>query len=296
MSATARLPVAARIQVKDRVTISLSLVFLLSAAFYILTAATSVPLSLHGGQADPYNQLANAFLHLRLSVGHPPVALEDLPEPYNPAQNLPYQQAIHDFVLYHGKLFLTWGPAPVIVLLVPMHILGFEPTPSVTVSLFAIAGLGFALATLRVILRQVGETPLWMCVVAAATLALSSAIPFILRLPDVYEEEIAGGYCFAMAAIFLAITALANRRASLSWLALTSLCVGLAAGARPNLIFIGVLLVLVYTSLQIDQATARSAAGACDPHRSVRSAAARIQPGALRRRPGKRSQVSTGWH
>jgi hypothetical protein len=241
----------------DRVRVALCVVFVLAASFYVWTAATTLPLALTGGHADAYNQLANAFLHLRLSVGRAPARLLALSEPYNPAKNIGLQRlgsvlqiGIHDFVLYRGKLFIAWGPAPVVVLLVPLHLLGFEPTASVTVSIFAIGGLGFALATLRVVLRQMGELPLWMCVLSAFTLALASAVPFILRRPAVYEEEICAGYCFAMAGIWLAISTLAVRRASLPRLALMSLCIGLAIGSRPTLAFTGVLLVLVYISLR----------------------------------------------
>jgi hypothetical protein len=250
-------PASVRVLTVNRVDVSLGVVFLLASVFYVWTAGTTLPLALSGGQADAYNQLAHAFLHFRLSVGHPPAGLLNLPEPYNPAENAPFQGVIgplqlgiHDFALYHGNLFLTWGPAPAIVLLVPLHLLGFDPTSSFTVCFFAIVGLGFALATLRVVLQQIGDVPVWMCVLAALTLALSSAVPFILRRPAVYEESICGGYCFAMAGIWLAISTLANRRASLSRLALMSLCIGLAVGSRPNLIFIAVVLVLVYVSLR----------------------------------------------
>jgi hypothetical protein len=235
------------------VNLALCAVFLSAGAFYLWTAGTTYLLSLTGASTDPYNELANAFIHFHLSVGAAPRALLNLPEPYNPEQNAPFQSfhgGIHDFALYRGHLFLTWGPAPVIVLLVPLHLLGLEPTASVTVTFFTTIGLGFALATLRVVLRKIGEAPLWMCVLAALALALASAVPFILRRPAVYEEAIAGGYCFAMACIWLAISALARRRASLKRLILMSLCIGLAIASRPNLALIAVVLVPVYLSLR----------------------------------------------
>ena len=234
--------------------------FLLASAFYLWTAATTFPLALNGAQTDPYNQLANAFLHFHLSVGRAPAGLVQLPEPYNPEQNTIFQGfngGIHDFALYHGSLFLTWGPTPAVAFLIPLHLLGLEPSSSVTASFFAIVGLGFALATLRVIVRQIGDVPVWMCVLAAFTLAFASAIPFILRRPAVYEEEIAAGYCFTMAGVWLAISAVAARRASLSRLALMSLCVGLATAARPTLVVSAAVLVPVYLSLRATQSRRR---------------------------------------
>jgi hypothetical protein len=234
----------------DRTSLALFAVFVLVAALYLWIADTTLPLALNGAQTDPYNQLANAFLHFHLSVARAPAALLKLREPYNPALNSLLQQGIHDYVLYRGKLFLTWGPAPVVVLLIPLHLLGFAPTSSVTVSLFSIVGLGFALAALRMVIRQIGSVSTWMCVLAALTLALSSVVPFILRRPEIYEEAISGGYCFAMAGIWLAISALVTRRASLTRLVLMSLCVGLATASRPSLAVTAVVLTPVYLSLR----------------------------------------------
>jgi len=235
----------------DRVSQALFVVFLLAAAAYLWAGGRTQPLALHGGASDPYNQLANAFLHLRTSVGRAPAELLSLPEPYNPIQNWPIQEhfSIHDFALYHGRLYITWGPAQAIVLLVPLHLLGFEPTSGLTTVLFAIAGLGFALAALRVMLRQIGEPATWMCVLAALALALSSVVPFGVRRPSIYEEAITGGYCFAMAGIWLAFSAMVDRRASPRRLALMSLCFGLAA-SRPSLALAGLVLVPVYMSLR----------------------------------------------
>jgi hypothetical protein len=252
-----RLPDRVRAVAADRVNLALGAVFVAGAVFYLWTAGTSYTLELNGSQTDPYNLLANAFLHLHLSVGRPPAGLLKLPEPYNPVANSAFQlhpRNIHDFALYHGKLYLTWGPTPVLVLLVPLHLVGLEPSTSLTAAIFAIVGLGFALAVLRVVLRQLGTAPLWMCALAAFTLALSSVVPFLLRRPEVYEEAIASGFCFAMAGIWLAVSALLERRASLPRLVLMSLCFGLAVGARPTLAPAALVLVPVYLSFRATRA------------------------------------------
>jgi hypothetical protein len=235
---------------QDRLNLSLALIFLTGAAFYLWTAATSYPLSLTGGQADAYNELAKAFLHLHLAVAEAPAGLSHLADPYDPAQNMAYQGAFHDLALYHGRLYVTWGPAPVVVLLVPLHLLGLAPSSSLTVALFAIAGLAFALGTLRVILGVLDRVPLWMGILAAAALVCCTTMPFLLRRPLVYEEAIAGGFCFAMAGLLIAVRTIAQRRASLWLLGLMSLCFGLAAGSRPPLAAIALLLVPVFLALR----------------------------------------------
>jgi hypothetical protein len=241
-------------------SLALGVVFVLAAAFYLWTAATSTPLTFDNGGVDRYNLLANAFLHLRLSIGQAPAALLHLSEPFNPAQNAPIVDGgvndatnLHDDLLSGGNLYFIWGPAPALVFLAPLHLLGLEPSASVTVACFAIAGLGFALGALRVLLRQTGVTSLWICVLAGAALALCSTLPFLLRTPSVTEDTIAGGFCFTMAGVWLAASALADRGASPRRLALMSLCFGLAAGSRPPLALVAVVLVPVYLSLRSTQ-------------------------------------------
>jgi hypothetical protein len=244
----------------DRVSVALVVVFVPAAAFYVWTAATSVPLSLHAGETDRYNLLATAFLHLRLWVSNAPAGLLHLAEPYNPAQNAPFVDTgvsdatnFHDDVLYGSHLYFAWGPAPALVLLVPLHVLGLEPSASVTVAFFGVAGLGFALAALRVVLRQLGDTPLWAGVLAACAVALCTTVPFLLRTPSVTEDTIAGGFCFTMAGVWLVASAVVDHRRSLWRAAAASLCFGLAAGSRPELGLAAVALVPVYRTLRPTQ-------------------------------------------
>jgi hypothetical protein len=248
--------VATRLRSIDRVVLALGGVFLLSALFYLWTAGTSVPFSLHDGSQDRYNLLASAFLHFHLDVGRAPAALLHLADPYNPSlnQTVPGGRtdatSINDDALYRGHLYFVWGPAPALILLVPLHLLGFEPSASVTVAVYSVAGLGFALAALRVILRQIGDLPKWMCLLAGFVLAFSSVIPFLIRTPSVTEDALTGGFCFTMAGIWLAFSALVDLRSSVRRLALMSLCFGLAAGSRPTLVFTAVILLPVYLSLR----------------------------------------------
>jgi hypothetical protein len=239
-----------------RVDLILGAVFVLSTAFYLWTAGTSVPLSLHDGSSDRYNLLATALLHLELSVGRAPAALMRLADPYNPKLNGAAisgptdGSSLNDDVLYHGQLYFVWGATPALLLLVPLHLLGLEPSASVTVAVYSIAGLGFLLAALRVLINRLAPLPAWMYALAALTLSLCSAIAFISRTPGVTEDVLAGGYCFSMAGIWLVLAALADRRASTIRLVLMSLCFGLAAGARPALGLSAIALIPVYLCLR----------------------------------------------
>jgi len=255
-----RLP--ARVRAGDRVTVALSVVFLLSVSFYLWTTGSAVPLDLHDGLGDRYNLLATAFLHFHLSAGPAPAALVHLANPYDPSQvaalpngampsGIGDASRLNDDAMYNGQLYFIWGPAPALVLLVPLHLLGFEPSPSFTVAFYAIAGLGFALATLRVLIRQIGrDIPIWTCMLAGFALALSSVVPFLLREPTITTDTLAGGYGFTMAGVWLAASAVASQKASTTRMVLMSLCFGLAANSRPSLWLTALILIPVYLSLR----------------------------------------------
>jgi hypothetical protein len=245
-----RLSARVRSLASDPTDVALIAVFLLGAVFYFWRATYAASLSLHGGQSTPYNELADAFLHLHLWVVNVPAEALASGNPYNPAQRSAFLFEYPDYALYGHYLYLTWGAAPVFAWVLPLHLLGFEPSASVISLPFVIVGLGFALATLRVILRQIGDVPLWICILAGLTLFWASVIPYIERFPLVYHEEIAGGYCFAMIAIWCGASAVANRRASLKRLAAMSLFIGLATATRPTLGVVALLLIAVYFSLR----------------------------------------------
>src|ERR1700683_3346105 len=236
--------------ISDRPTIALALVFVLACAFYLGRGNYAEPFALHGGSSSPYNRLADAFLHFHLWVVHVPEGILGSGNPYNPAERPAFLFGFPDYALYGHYLYITWGPAPVLVWLVPLHLLGLEPSGSAIAAPFAIVGLGFALATLRVILRQIGRVSLWLCMLAGLTLACASVLPYLLRFPFVYQEALAAGYCFAMGGIWGAVSAVAAHRASLKHLVFTSLCIGLATATRPTLGLLGLLLVPVYLSLR----------------------------------------------
>jgi hypothetical protein len=250
----------ARVRSWDRTTWIFGGVFAISVLFYVWIADTAGPLSLHDGSADRYNLLATAFLHLRLSVGPEPAILRHFENPLHPdyiGRALPYYHpttdaaSVNDDALYHRQLYFLWGPAPALVLLVPLHLLGFEPTAGVTILVFGVVGLGFALASLRLIIRQIdGKTPIWVCIIAGLGVSLSSVVPFLLRTPAVTIDTLAGGYCFSMAAIWLAISAISHQKASRTHLILLGLLIGLAANSRPTLWLIALIIIPVYFTLR----------------------------------------------
>jgi hypothetical protein len=234
---------------KDHASVALALVFAFISVIDIDRAIAAMPLTLNGSRNETYNQLADAFLHFRLWVLH----LASLPSSLglvHTSRFTPALTAYWDYSLRGHYIYVPWGAAPALVMVVPLHLLGFEPSGSAIALPFAIVGLGFALAALRVVLRGIGDLPGWSCLLAGLTLGFASDVPWLLSRSTVYYQAIAGGYCFAMAGTWLVLSAIEAGRASLGRLALASLCFGLATGSRPTLGLTALLLIPAYMALR----------------------------------------------
>jgi hypothetical protein len=214
--------------------------------FYLWTAGTSAPLVVSGPSTDPYNLLTTAFLHghtyLPVTI---PAGLLHLANPYDPAQNAPYQAAFHDLSFRNGHLYSPWGPTPVFTLFMPFRLTGLTMPEGFAVFLYSFIGLVCAVKLMHLLVRRfVPDTPNWLLAVATAGLALTNVVPFMLRRPAQYEVAISSGYCFEMAGILLVVSSLLKPRFSFWRMSAGSLCLGLAVGGRLSLLAGALVLVL----------------------------------------------------
>lgn len=207
--------------------------------FYIFTAATSgFPIGFGSHQQDYYNQLSDALLHGRAALlKTPPRGLLALKDPYDPIANAHYRATgAHDLSLYHGRYYLYWGPTPALTLFIPFRALPFlgDMSEPAAVVIYSFVGLVFSLLLLSFLVRRyLPETPGWVRLLAAAALALGNTAPFVLRRPIVYEIAISAGYCFLFAGLYFLCTGSLRDRPNYLRLALGSVSLGLAVGARP---------------------------------------------------------------
>ncbi|HEY1790640.1 MAG TPA: tetratricopeptide repeat protein [Verrucomicrobiae bacterium] len=193
----------------------------------------------------PYNLLAQSFSagQLNLKENVPP-GFAKLANPYDPNLNAPYMGgALDDLTYYKGKLYLYFGLTPALVLFWPYYALtGHYLSEKEAVAFFM--GVGFAVIAglLRAVRRRYfPETGSW--IPAAGTMMPGLALALTLPV-NVHEIAITCAFAFvmlALAAVWMAMHA-PGRRAW--WLALASLAYGLAIGARPNLLFGAVILLL----------------------------------------------------
>jgi tetratricopeptide (TPR) repeat protein len=220
-------------------------------AVYAYTAHSGVPVSGSLSAADSYyNLLVQGFRDGQLSLKKEvPPGLAQLADPYDPTANALYRFApygLHDMSYYKGRLYMYFGVTPALILLWPYVALTgqFLSYGQVGVTFCAIGFVASAYLLYSLWRRYFAQVSVW--VVAAATLALGlvTGVPVMLARCDVYEVSISCAYALTMLALAAIWNALHESRRRSGWLAAGSLAYGLAVGARPNLLFGAVILLV----------------------------------------------------
>jgi hypothetical protein len=223
------------------------LVFVAFASLHFATAWVGGPArNWHGQTSDYYPLLADAFRAGQTSLlVQPSPEMLALPDPYDPVANGPYR--LHDASLYHGKYYLYFGPTPAIVLFLPYKVLTGSHLPTrMGVALFCT--LGFACSCLLLFLlakRENWRLPPWLGCTAVLSMGAVPGVSFLLIRPSFYEVAISAGYGFAMAGFLLAAHALGDDPPRTSPLVGAGFCFGLAAGCRPDLSLLAILMVVL---------------------------------------------------
>ncbi len=216
-------------------------VFGFVAVFYLWTATTSGAPNWPAKKLPGYYDiLARSFLAGRLSlVIEPAPELLALKDPYDPQQNAAYR--LHDASLFRGKYYLYYGPTPALILFAPFRVLtGLDFPEPVAVALFCSAGLFFSLLFLYYLCHlYYPELPRWLLTVTILALGFGNAAPFLLRRPLHYEVAISAGYALVFASVYCFGSGGLQKVPNIRRLALGSLLLGLAAGARITLAVVG---------------------------------------------------------
>jgi hypothetical protein len=184
------------------------------------------------------SRLATAFIHRQLSLmSRPSPQLLALPNPYDPIAN--DGLGLHDAVLFGGKYYLYWGPAPAVLLAAVCLPLGIDHpdfTDAWLVIPFALGALVFT-AALMVQTRARFFPKLNLSTVAAPILSFGLGAPVLYTLarPAIYEVAIFGAQFFLLAGLCAAFRGMA-RGTSPRWLACAGLLWAISVACRVTLL------------------------------------------------------------
>lgn len=217
----------------------------LVCAFYAWTASSNGnDFAFKGRLHDYYNHLMHGFAkgHLYMDVEPGPVPV---PDPTG-LGGMPY---LNDGTFYQGKYYLYFGPTPVLTVFLPYYLLtGGDISDNFVATLFVCAGYLLSLGLLwSVRNRHFPRSSPWLQPLCAVLLGLGSGCAIMLRHPMFYEAAIGCAYFFQTLMLFSLYRALhaSAGRSRLGWLTLASLAAGLSVGARANLAFGTLVLLLV---------------------------------------------------
>jgi hypothetical protein len=194
---------------------------------------------------DFYGFLTDAFLagQTYLKVAPDP-ALQNLANPWAGAQGVP---RLHDASYFHGRYYIYFGPAPVLLLLLPWRVVtGTFLAQNVATAVFGAAGtLAAGLLLLWAWRRWFSALrPLWL-VLGLLLMAFTTRVLVQVEDASVYQVPITCAFFCLMAALGAATWALLRPpgRAGLP-LALASVAWGLTVASRPDYAFSGAALAI----------------------------------------------------
>ncbi len=191
-----------------------------------------------------YNLLVEGFQAGQLSLHRAaPPGLAQLPDPFDPKANIASRgplfadDRVHDLSYFRGRLYLYFGVTPAIVLFWPVAALTGHPL-SHRHAVIVFAALGFLASTglIHALWRRYfSMAPIWIVALGVLAAGLATSAPFVLHRPEVWEVAVSCGYALTMLTL-LALWRALHDEGKARWLALASLCFGLAVGARPSLL------------------------------------------------------------
>jgi tetratricopeptide (TPR) repeat protein len=153
---------------------------------------------------------------------------------------------LYDLSYYKGKLYLYWGVTPALLLFWPyVALTGQYLFHRQAVAIFCTIGFLASVGLLRELWRRYfAEVSVGVVAACALALGLATGVPMLLSRCGVYEVAMSCGYMLTMLALAAVWCALHEPERRCRWLAAASVAYGLAVGARPTLLFGGLILLV----------------------------------------------------
>lgn len=199
-----------------------------------------------------HSLLSDSFLSGKLNLPFPvPPELEHSNNPYDLRQiKDPLLIAIYnDLSLYKNKIYLYFGPAPVVTFYIPFFILtGMKSTDAFAVFAFTLGIIAFAVALLVLVYKKYFPTlPSAFLDVGILLVSFANLGLYLLRRPSFYEVAISSGSFFLIGGIyFLCLFLREECKNKDIILFLASLFIGISSGCRFHFFYIGIILLALF--------------------------------------------------
>ena len=225
---------------REALKIGVALAVALVVQLWVMTAG------LHGvpNWSNFTSRQAQGFLHRQLSlIERPSAQLLALADPYDPNTNLHLR--LHDAVLFEGKYYIYWGPAPAALVAAVCRLAGVcDPDFSdAWLVVPMVLGTTILTAVLMAKARAMLFPDLNPAVTAAPILSFGLGAPllYIIARPAIYELAIFAAQVFLLAGICAAMAGL-RRGGSAAWLlcagALWAICIGCRVSMLPAVLLV----------------------------------------------------------
>jgi hypothetical protein len=185
-----------------------------------------------------YNELSDALLSGQLSLKRQPdPRITALADPYDPKKNADFR--INDLSYFNGHYFAYMGPAPAVVLFMPVRLLtGRFLHQDAAAPLFLLLGAAASI----VLLFHVGNSllpasPFGVRLICVVALVLGDGYYVADRGAIAQQVAVAAAYAFGMLFLMACSYAATTKIHLKASLAAASLVLGLAIASRPNYVF-----------------------------------------------------------
>ena len=190
-----------------------------------------------------YYRLTEALLEGRVDLGEA-VSLQGLANPYDPAARaaagLGYGDYKWDHAYYNGYYYVYFGIVPVLFFYLPCYVLTGRHLPHVDCIflLGALLMMGIAFLLWQMIRSWFPRTPYVLYLLLTVTMGAASCLGYAVYKPDLYLVPIVAGIVCGVWGLAFWISAQRQGEYGAWQLGAGSLCLGLIAGCRPQLLLV----------------------------------------------------------
>lgn len=228
---------------------SLQKIIVISIITIFIVFLVSKPISnwtYTGEKYDIYNKyLVDAIINHKTSIDiEPSQALKNLENPYdvNSREGVQYY---FDTAYYKEKYYVYYGVVPAIILLVPYKLAtGLYLKTEVATMIFVLLSIIINVKlTIEIYKRWFKNLPFKMLLMFIISNLIAGSYMWITWRMWVYELVIMAGLFFVQLGLLLIINATCNKeKIKYTKVFLSCLCMALAVGCRPNLVFASIIM------------------------------------------------------